>query len=432
LASLNFDQKEIFEAGLSVKSEHGSYDRFKGRLIFPVNDDSSRISGFGGRLIDGEGAKYINSPEGALFNKRKLLYLMDSAKRTIRERGRIILMEGYMDAIRAHLCGFTETVASLGTSLTEEQAALIKRFTDLCYMSYDADGAGRAAARRGMYILQRHGVDVRVIALPEGFDPDDVLSAEGAKPFEEAVKKALPLPLYHVHIKRKDFRSPEKARGAREEILNGLASLPTLDIAEYLPNIARGFGILEHELQKEIDVRRKKLEANERRPEISENKKSVIYEEGIDDTSNVYIYAGENVQDRRTVDLECAFCGLLWRDSELRSRWDCGELIPYFADEATSGIVSALVMGDSPGDLESRWRALGERLSFERLARGDAVLAEGGLGPEHAGQIMEDIRTNAMQRRLKYLSPLKISEEATPEEKREYLELIKKLKGRSE
>jgi DNA primase len=426
LASAGFGEAEMLDAGLAIKSDHGVYDRFRGRVIYPINDDGGRIVAFGGRIIDGEGAKYVNSPEGPMFNKRRTLFLMDRAKRSARERGRLILVEGYMDAIRAHMSGFTETVASLGTSLTEDQAALIKRFSELCYIAYDADGAGQEASIRGMYILQRHDIDVRVVALPENLDPDDFLSMEdGAEKFESALKKALPLPLYHVYIKRHDLASPGKARQAREDILAGLASLPALDIAAYMPAISRGFGILEHELRGEIDSRR-----GSSRRRRTESIKSANFREGNDGVSCVYISEGENTRDRRALDLECALCSLLWRDEMLRSRWECGDLIPFFSDEASAGIAAALVSGDAPGELESRWRALGERICFERLARGDAIIGETGLKSEHAGKIVEDIRVCAMRRRLEDLKPLVIRGDAGKGETAEYHELVRKLKGR--
>jgi DNA primase len=426
LFSAGFSDADMLDAGLAIRGDHGLYDRFRGRVIYPITDDGGRVVGFGGRIIDGEGAKYVNSPEGPVFNKRRTLYLMDAAKRSVRERGRIILTEGYMDAIRAHMSGFTETVASLGTSLTEEQAALIKRFAGLCYIAYDADGAGQEASIRGMYILQRHGVDVRVVALPENSDPDDFLSGEdGAEKFERALKKALPLPLYHVYIKRRDLSSPEKARQAREEILSGLASLPSLDIASYTPSISRGFGILEHELRGEIASRRGDV-----RRRRDGNVKSANFREGNDGIPGVYISEGENTRDRRALDLECAFCSLLWRDEDLRVRWECGELIPFFSDEASAGIAAALVSGDTPGELEPRWRALGEQICFERLARGNAVIDETGLRSEHADKIIEDIRVCAMRRRFDALKPLVIRGEAGKDETAEYHELARKLKGR--
>jgi DNA primase len=426
--SKGFDEKALIDAGLAVQGERGVYDRFRGRVTFPVNDENGRIVAFGGRLIDGEGAKYVNSPESPLYNKRRTLYLMDSAKRSVRERKRAVLVEGYMDAIRAHMRGFTETVASLGTSLTDDQAALVKRFTDLCYISYDADGAGQAASIRGMYLLERHGLDVRVVTLPENLDPDDLLSREdGEHAFGAALKKALPLPLHHVHMRKRDLRTPGAARAAREEILSGLASLPALDIEEHIPNIARGFGILEHELRGEISARRA---GRPLRPERNEN--PADFGEGIRDVSSVYIDGeeGEKPRDRKGLDLECAFCSLLWRDERLRSKWECGELVPYFSDEAASGIVAALVSGDAPGELESRWYAMGERLCFERIARGDAVADAAGLSSEFAEKLLDDIMMRAAWRRYEELKPLYIRGEASPQETAEYREAAKKLKIR--
>jgi len=427
LASLGFGEAAL-EAGLTIKGDRGEYDRFRGRVIFTVNDDNGRVVAFGGRLLDGEGAKYVNSPEGPLFNKRRVLYLMDNAKKAIRERGRVVLVEGYMDAIRAHMAGFTETVASLGTSLAEEQAVLIKRFADLCYISYDADGAGQSAAIRGMYILQRHGVDVRVIMLPHGLDPDDLLSRnDGPAEFESAIGHALPLPLYHVFIKKKELRTPGRAIAAREEILSGLASLPLLDIAEHIPNISRGFGILEHELRREIDARRREMKRNSA---YEEKIKSANYEEGIEGLSNVYIDEGQSEREKHALDLECALCGLLWHNEEFRPRWDCGELMQFFSDEATRRIVSALMSGDSPSELESRWREIGETVCFERIARGDAVIAGTGLKPEHAEKVLGEIRERAMRRRYEFLKPLVISGEAGSDQAAEFRELAGKLKGR--
>ncbi|HAH70125.1 MAG TPA: DNA primase, partial [Synergistaceae bacterium] len=167
------------ESGLAAMGTRGIYDRFRGRIMFPIYSLTDRIVGFGGRILDGDGAKYLNSPESALFNKRNNLYLMNKSKTQIREKGHVILVEGYMDAIRCHLAGYTNTVASLGTSLTEAQALLIKRMTGLCYICYDSDSAGQEAALRGMYTLQKQGVSVRIVRLTGGKDPDEVLLANG-------------------------------------------------------------------------------------------------------------------------------------------------------------------------------------------------------------------------------------------------------------
>ncbi|MDR0647947.1 MAG: DNA primase [Synergistaceae bacterium] len=422
LRAAGYADGDIVSAGLAGQGERGLYDRFRGRVIFPVRDEMGHIRGFGGRLIDGPGAKYVNSPEGALFNKRKLLYLMYAAKKAIRERGRAILTEGYMDAIRCHLAGYTEAVASLGTSLTEEQAALIKRFSDLCYIAYDSDGAGQEASVRGMYVLAGKGVDVRVVSLSSGKDPDELLSGEGgAALFESLLKKALPLPLYHVFIRRKDMRTPGAGRAAKDDVLNGLASLPTLDIQPYMSKIAAGFGVLQHQLEREIELRRR-----------GAGSKSAIYAEGTEGDSSVYISSGADNGERgrsRAADLECAVCSILWHDAELRSRLDQRDVVPFLADEAVAGVVSALLSGESPEELERRWRALGETGCPSRLARGDAILAEGGLGAPHAPKMIEELRTMALKRRYDELKEKGLKGEATNDEIAEKDELAKKIKG---
>ena len=158
--------------------------------------------------------------------------------------------------------------------------------------------------------------------------------------------------------------------------------------------------------------------------------KSANYEEGITGRSNVYINEGQNEREKHALDLECALCSILWQDEEQRSRLDCGEVMLFFSDEAARGIVSGLLSGDSPAELESRWREIGETVCFERLARGDAVIAGTGLRAEHAERVLGDIRERAMRRRYEILKPLVISGEAEPEQAAEFRELAGKLKGR--
>ncbi len=432
LTSLGYSQDDALNAGLAAPGNRGAYDRFRGRVIFPVRDEMGRIAGFGGRLIDGDGAKYVNSPEGDLFNKRKLLYFLHEAKKKVRENGRMILMEGYMDVLRAHMSGFAEAVASLGTALTEDQAALMKRFTDLCYIVYDADAAGQEAALRGMYILQNRGVEVRVASLPEGKDPDDVLRSEGGTElFAELLRKAQPLPLYHAYMRRKDLRSPGKQLKAREDLLDGLSSLPLLDVSPHIANIAKVFGVLPHELQREIDVRRREKKSTQTR-------RSVNPEEGIRDDESVYIVGGEETGQNEggiASDLECIFCSLLWQDAELRANLPRQEYLSLFADEAAASVVAALLSGESPLELESRWRAMGEDECLRRIARGDAILAREGLTGENRtgdriGKLTGELRAQALRRRYDLLRERYLLGEITDEERREYAELARGLKGK--
>lgn len=418
LSSRGYTEEEAVSSGLAIPKERGAYDRFRGRVIFPVRDEMAKLRGFGGRLMDGDGAKYVNSPEGELFNKRRLLYLLNEAKKTVRERGRIILMEGYMDAIRGHMAGFTESVASLGTSLTEEQAGLIKRFTDLCYISYDADGAGREAAIRGMYVLQRRGVEVRVLLLPRGKDPDDVLSEkEGASLFGKLIEKALPLPLYHAYVRKDDLRSPGRGQKAKEDLLSGLASLPKLDIVDYIPAIAKIFRLFDHELEREISARRKSV-------------KNAGSLKGNSPESDVYKGKRETSPLDRSIDLECAFCSLVWRNTGLLENLPAEEeLLPLFTDEAVSGIITALLSGETPETLEKRWRSMGENACPERIARGDAVLSRDELGVEHIARLTEELASNASRRWYERLKLAVVSGEATDEEKKAYFDCARRLKG---
>ena len=417
LLSSGYRKEELLSSGLVVAGERGAYDRFRSRLIFSVRDEMGRLAGFGGRVIDGDGVKYVNSPEGDLFNKRRLLYFLHSAKKNIRDRGRIILTEGYMDAIRAHLAGFTETVASLGTALTEEHASLIKRFSDLCYIAYDADGAGQGAAVRGMYLLQKRGVDVRVVRLPDGKDPDDLLGAEdGIALFEQRLKKALPLPLYHTYAVRDALRTPGMQHKAREELFAGLASLPRLDVVEYIPAIARELRIFEHELSSEIELRCSTARTQEK------SREGLSHDAQPSDES-----ALQFIPDKE-LDLECAFCSLLWQNERIIMDFTETDLLSLFSDEATSGIIAAIISGCSPEELEERWRALGERSCPERIARGNALLARGELDAEHAGKLLNELRMNFLRRRYNFLKPLIISGEASDEERAEYFEYAKKIK----
>jgi DNA primase len=274
-----------------------------------------------------------------------------------------------------------------------------------------------------MYVLAGKGVDVRVVSLSGGKDPDDILSGEdGAAIFESLLKNALPLPLYHVFIRRKDMMTPGAGRAAREDVLNGLASLEALDIQPYMPKIAEGFGILQHQLEREIELRRRK----------GARSKSAIYEEGTGDDSSVYISSGVNNEERgrtKAADLECAVCSILWHDAGLRSRLSLGDVVPFLADEATAGVVSALLSGEPPDELERRWRTLGETNCPARLARGDAVLAEGGLVADHAPKMIEELRMMALRRRYDELKEKSLKGEATNDEIAEKDGLAKKIKG---
>jgi len=192
LLSRGYAQEDLIKAGLLVRKERRAYDRFRDRVIFPIIDQRGQVTGFGGRTMGDEQPKYLNSSESPVFDKSRTLYgIHVVAKR--RPLSHVIIVEGYMDVIALHQYGFPNAVASLGTSLTQEQARLIRRLAPEAYIAYDGDAAGQSAAMRGLDILRDAGVAVRVMRFPEGLDPDETLRKYGPAYFKKLQESAVSL-----------------------------------------------------------------------------------------------------------------------------------------------------------------------------------------------------------------------------------------------
>ncbi|NLW07734.1 MAG: DNA primase [Clostridia bacterium] len=196
LLSKGYSWQEIEQAGLS-SSTRG--DRFRNRLMFPIKDRRSRVIGFGGRVLGDGQPKYLNSPETVLFNKSKVLFGLHLALPGIRRQKQAILVEGYLDMITAWQYGLDNVVATLGTSLTREQAQELSRYAKEVIIAYDADTAGAAATLRGLDILAAAGLQVRVAQLPQGQDPDEFLTAEGPAAFKQLISSSQGLIEFHLH-----------------------------------------------------------------------------------------------------------------------------------------------------------------------------------------------------------------------------------------
>ena len=198
-----FPAKDLARGGLVVQRDDGGYyDRFRNRLIFPVRDATGRIIAFGGRALAadpstslgaGQQPKYLNSPETPLFQKNQTLYAFDLARRAMSDKGRAIVVEGYMDAIACHEAGFAETVATMGTALTPGHVNLLRRRTDKLVLAFDSDSAGLAAALRSSELFRQAEVEVRVLTLPVGMDPDSLIRSKGQAAFAELVESAVPV-----------------------------------------------------------------------------------------------------------------------------------------------------------------------------------------------------------------------------------------------
>ncbi len=202
LKKKGYSYEELIKAGLTKKSKiEGKYiDYFRDRIIFPIFNLSGRVIGFGGRVLDDSLPKYINSPETLVYNKGSNLYSLNFAKEDIRKKNYIIIVEGYTDVLITQQYGFNNTAASLGTALTTKQIDLIKRFTDTVLIAYDADSAGNMATLRSLDLLVKAGLEIKVIDLPQGYDPADFLIKKGRETFQNLIDKSLSLIDYKLKL----------------------------------------------------------------------------------------------------------------------------------------------------------------------------------------------------------------------------------------
>ncbi len=209
-----YTDQELKDSGLvTVSQKNGNiFDRFRGRLMFPIIDVRGNVIGFGGRIIkkDDNAAKYLNSPETLIFNKRKNLFGLNLAKKT--KKDYLILVEGNIDVVALHQYGFDNAVASLGTSLTEEQATLLTRYTEQIVLIYDGDEAGQRATRRAIPILEKAGIQVKVLQIRDAKDPDEFLKKFGADRFKLLLEESSNRVEYQLNaiLKKYDIRQDDQ------------------------------------------------------------------------------------------------------------------------------------------------------------------------------------------------------------------------------
>lgn len=231
MQSKGYTEQELKDSGLvTVSRKNGRiFDRFRGRLMFPIIDVRGNVIGFGGRIIkkDSDAAKYLNSPETLIFNKRKNLFGLNLAKKT--KLPYFILVEGNIDVVSLHQYGFDNAVASLGTSLTEEQAVLLARYTEQVVLIYDGDAAGQRATQRAIPILEKAGIDVKVLQLRDAKDPDEYLKKFGADRFKNLLEESSNRVEYQLRaiMKKYDLREDEQRVKFIAEAAEFISTLPS-------------------------------------------------------------------------------------------------------------------------------------------------------------------------------------------------------------
>lgn len=236
LKQLGFKDDEIVASNLVSKTREGGFiDRFRGRLMFPIQDVRNKTIAFGGRVLDDSKPKYINSPEGLVYSKGRHLYGLNIAKKE--QLSNIIIVEGYMDCISLHQRGITNAVASLGTALTEAQGRLLRRYGEKIIISYDADAAGQSATMRGLDILNNLGCDLRILQMEGAKDPDEYVIKYGSGRFNLLVENAISL----VEFKIKMLRQNSSIEATNDKI-------------KFLNEVAKILSVLDNKMEQEIYI----------------------------------------------------------------------------------------------------------------------------------------------------------------------------------
>lgn len=259
LLKQGFSRLEIVSSGLGGSKDTANneiYDRFRGRIMFPISNVLGKVIAFGGRTLkqDNEEAKYLNSPDSPTYNKSLVLYGLDKAKETIRKENKVIIVEGYMDVIASHQAGITNVVASSGTALTPEQIKLLKRYTKNLIFAFDTDSAGRQATQRALELAVESDVNVRIAQVPNGKDPDECIRQEldlWLKTLENAVSM-LDFMLSDLS-ERFDVTSIEGKKQIVQEVLPIIKKYPNrIEQEEYIKKVATFLQISEQSLRSEL------------------------------------------------------------------------------------------------------------------------------------------------------------------------------------
>lgn len=255
LKSKGFTEEEILASSLVNKTENGKFiDRFRGRLMFPIQDVQGRVIAFGGRVLDDSKPKYINSPENIVYSKGRHLFGLNVAKKG--DTKKLIIVEGYMDAISLYQRGITNVVASLGTALTEKQGWLLRKSCEQVIIGYDADGAGQAATMRGLEILQNMGCDMRILQIYGAKDPDEFVRKYGPERFLKCVDNSISLVEFKVKNLKQDLNLDNV--NDKIKILNQIAKIlakvdNSIEKEIYIDKISLEYGISKEAIYAEVN-----------------------------------------------------------------------------------------------------------------------------------------------------------------------------------
>ena len=361
-----FSIQQLVDVGLIKNDDRGPVDRFRGRIIFPILDERGIPVGFGGRaLAEDLLPKYLNSPTTPLYDKSKTLYNLYQARQDIQRSGSALLVEGYLDALILHQAGIKNVVASLGTSLSASHASLLKRFSEEVVIVYDGDAAGLQATLRGLHLLLKEELRVRIALLPPDQDPDSYVRSEGVDKFNAEIHKAINLIEFQIQraLRQDALRNVEVKAQAVKEIGLTLSNVENqVQLNEYVKYTARELDISENALRRElrskgIDTTRKRnsqsyqdslpsQEEDRESPRESIEKQLVVALIQSPDLVP-YIKNHLNYQDFTQPDL-ARVAKMLWEASISEGSIDIQDLINSCNDEKTKGIISNAILRRPP------------------------------------------------------------------------------------
>jgi DNA primase len=401
--------KLLEKGGLVIyNQEKASYhDRFRGRVIFPIFDLTGKVVAFGGRTVFGDDPKYLNSPDTPVYSKGKILYGMNFCKESIRERGEMILVEGYTDFLSVYQAGIKNAAASLGTSLTSDQALLALRFAPRMIVSYDGDSAGRIAAARAVSLCFEKGLQAKVVLLPQGVDPDNFIRKYGADEYKSLISKSAPSLNFLIDSflqEKKDDSPEEKARVAKL-VVRELEKIPdSITRSEYLKKVSEYLSIDEGALRRMARQKPGEEKAEEKDLFLPAEKRllQILYE---DEDIAPYVFEEIKEEDIRDLKGKPIFIALsdCFKNGKKPSHHELKEKIDA---SLLSSLSRVLLEKDQPATVEEAFECINALRQFSLENRSNELKSE-IIKSERNGE-KEKLRALLTQRQeiIKQLSSL--------------------------
>ena len=406
LTKKGYTYEQMHDVGIAESKDGRHYDVFGKRLIYPIIDNMNNVVAFGGRTLekDAHFAKYRNSTQTEIFDKSKTIYGINLLKKrkAAAPIDYVIMAEGYMDVIALHKAGFDTAVASMGTALTSRQARQLKLYSDLVYISYDGDTAGQKATLRGLDILKETGITVKVVRLPDGLDPDDVIKRDGAAGYRSLLDAAVPLTAYKIDVlaARYDVNDPDqKAQFAIESTKVVTALENPIEQEQYFTYISQKTGFSTDALKRQAH-----FETVVKQPEQKQDAPPVERAVEYDDSvkfflSSIaracdYVDFGKNV----AAALPDAFAKQLYGWCREHNGYTQSDVVTEFGDEHP--VLTALAeYKPLPGDNKKRFIDIENSLYRSVLEREISRLNEMLKTDDDKRSILERIQQLSMERK---------------------------------